>query len=86
MITNNASPQLERLPKPVLHHEAALGYAPHPAEYFIPTGNKVSPIVITTTPETIGVYPNKPRSINRRRANRSSLQSLTGIKYPEEEE
>ena len=54
IITNNASPQLERLPKPVLHHEAALGYAPHPAEYFIPTGNKVNPIVITTTPETIG--------------------------------
>ena len=51
-----------------------------------PANNVGTGNIAGTTPDTIGVYPNRPRSINRRRANRSTMQSLTGIRYPEEEE
>ena len=56
IITNIAIPQFDKLPNPSPLQNGA-GKAPQPAEYFMPTGSSVSPIVKTTTPETMeGIY------------------------------
>ena len=50
-MTNRAIAQLDALPKPAASQNGA-GYAPQPAEYLMPTGSRVKPMVITTTPDT----------------------------------